>query len=794
MEWFGGVRVLYPPTLPGRVASMAQISKRFLVGGGVLLLVACIDSVGPTAVKLAFTVEPRNAQAGVVLGPVAVAIQDASEFTVTRATSVVTVSIGTGPTGSTVAGTVSTTAVDGVAIFPSLHIDKVGIGYTLKATATGLIGATSTPFTILAAPATRLEFVVQPRNTMESGAITPAVQVAARDPFGNLTTAFGDSVTVALGGNPAPGTLSGTTVVRAVNGVATFNDLSIAQVSAGYTLTAGARGLTGVTSVPFNITKPAGVLRITTVTSGNALDPDGYAICVDSASDGHGGTSCAYAGPLAIGVNGTETVTVDTGAHTVLLIGIAANCAVGLENPRAVHVSRGETVAVPFGIACGSLALHITTTTTGDSLGSDGYSLCVDPTYYSDSGCTYSSAIGLNGAVTVPVSPGTHAVYLGGVAGNCDVGGTNPRSVDARTTREVPFAVTCFAMGSVTVTTVTTGPDNPDGYTICVNRGSNGCYWHLRAGANDVVTIAGVTAILHTVEVVGLSGNCMVSGSTARDVTVPPGGTVVVTFNVACTHAERIAYSSPGTIMVMHTDGTAIRTIAPGFAPAWSPDGARLAYECPQDLCAINADGTGFAQLTADGASNHHPTWSPDGMRIAFAATHGGATELYVMAANGSGVARLTNGIGVLGSPAWSPDGATIAFDCRVAAGNDDICVVNADGSAVVRLTNHPARDYGAAWKPDGSTLAFATRRYGTDEVVLMSPDGGSVTRIGGGLPGFEPTWSPDGSQIAFVQAYTCGYYDYCNGSYEGVSVAHSDGSNLHYLTNGNQPAWRPHP
>jgi TolB protein len=181
-------------------------------------------------------------------------------------------------------------------------------------------------------------------------------------------------------------------------------------------------------------------------------------------------------------------------------------------------------------------------------------------------------------------------------------------------------------------------------------------------------------------------------------------------------------------------------------------------------------------------------------MRIAFAATQGGATDLYVMAPNGSGVARLTSGIGVLGSPAWSPDGTRIAFDCRLDAGNDDICVVNADGSAAVRLTNDPARDYGAAWKPDGSTLAFATTRYGSDEVVLMSPGGGSVTRIGAGIPGLEPTWSPDGTQIALVQHYTCGYYDYCSGYYDAVFVAHSDGSNLRYLTEGNQPAWRPHP
>jgi Tol biopolymer transport system component len=169
---------------------------------------------------------------------------------------------------------------------------------------------------------------------------------------------------------------------------------------------------------------------------------------------------------------------------------------------------------------------------------------------------------------------------------------------------------------------------------------------------------------------------------------------------------------------------------------------------------------------------------------------------------------RLTQGVGVLGSPAWSPDGTKIAFDCRVDAGNDDICVVNGDGSALARVTNDPARDYGAAWKPDGSTLGFATARYGGDEIALLNVAGGGVTRIGGGLPGFGPTWSPDGTQLAFVQTLEgCGGWDFArraasgrilrgaNGcTYDAISLARSDGSNVRVFTVGNQPAWRPHP
>src|SRR5207248_2886125 len=88
------------------------------------------------------------------------------------------------------------------------------------------------------ATAVQLAFIVQPSQTVQGARITPPVQVAAQDSFGNLAIEFQDSVTVALPANPPIASLSGNTVVRAVNGVATFNDLSIARVNAGYTLIA----------------------------------------------------------------------------------------------------------------------------------------------------------------------------------------------------------------------------------------------------------------------------------------------------------------------------------------------------------------------------------------------------------------------------------------------------------------------------------------------------------------------------------------------------------------------------
>src|SRR2546422_10356940 len=68
-------------------------------------------------------------------------------------------------------------------------------------------------------PYTTLFRSQQPTNTVAGGAISPAVQLSALDPAGNLVPTFTGSVTVALGNNPGGSTLGGTTTVAAVGGV-----------------------------------------------------------------------------------------------------------------------------------------------------------------------------------------------------------------------------------------------------------------------------------------------------------------------------------------------------------------------------------------------------------------------------------------------------------------------------------------------------------------------------------------------------------------------------------------------
>jgi hypothetical protein len=103
-------------------------------------------------------------------------------------------------------------------------------------------------------PAAKLAFDLQPTNVAAGADISPPVIVAVQDGMGNVVTTATSTVTIAVGTNPAHGTLSGTTTVGAIGGFATFVNLIIDSVGTGYTLTAAAAGLTGATSSAFSVT------------------------------------------------------------------------------------------------------------------------------------------------------------------------------------------------------------------------------------------------------------------------------------------------------------------------------------------------------------------------------------------------------------------------------------------------------------------------------------------------------------------------------------------------------------
>ena len=166
-------------------------------------------------------------------------------------------------------GTLQLTSTDGQAVLPGDYTFTIGAGgdngshtfsVTLKTAGAQIVTADdsvhmadSGSILVNAGTAASLAFQTQPTDTAPGQPITPAVTVEVQDDFGNVVTTSTASITLAIGTNPGGGTLGGTLTQSSVNGIATFDDLSIDLSGNGYTLVASSTGLTDTTSDPFNI-------------------------------------------------------------------------------------------------------------------------------------------------------------------------------------------------------------------------------------------------------------------------------------------------------------------------------------------------------------------------------------------------------------------------------------------------------------------------------------------------------------------------------------------------------------
>jgi TolB protein len=143
---------------------------------------------------------------------------------------------------------------------------------------------------------------------------------------------------------------------------------------------------------------------------------------------------------------------------------------------------------------------------------------------------------------------------------------------------------------------------------------------------------------------------------------------------------------------------------------------------------------------------------SPDGTRLAFTRCDMEGDELdceiWLAEGDGRSARPLVDSEGRDSDPVWSPDGARLAFvsdrdrngaclfhDCW--GHNGEIYVMEADGSGQTRVTDDPGDDQGPTWSPDGSQIAFAALRNiqgAIDEedyeIYAMAADGSDVRQL----------------------------------------------------------------
>jgi Tol biopolymer transport system component len=138
---------------------------------------------------------------------------------------------------------------------------------------------------------------------------------------------------------------------------------------------------------------------------------------------------------------------------------------------------------------------------------------------------------------------------------------------------------------------------------------------------------------------------------------------------------------------------------------------------------------------------------------IVFVSDRTGDDELHIMHGNGDVVHLLTTVPGPKTDPVISPDGKKILFTLGTldASSASPLWSVNSDGTGLTQLTTDGAIDYHPTWSPDGSQIAFVSTRDGNDEIYVMNADGtGQLNVTNNAANDNSPSWSPSGTTILF--------------------------------------------
>lgn len=240
-----------------------------------------------------------------------------------------------------------------------------------------------------------------------------------------------------------------------------------------------------------------------------------------------------------------------------------------------------------------------------------------------------------------------------------------------------------------------------------------------------------------------------------------------------------------------------------GYQPNWSPDGNWIvtsvggrAAGSNADLLFVSSDGKYRYRLVTSEQSEAVPVWSPDGKTVLYRSYY----DIYTIDAScilqkekcQPSPTHIAKGI----RPAWSPDGKSITFDeidnCHYENSCNGSCkmvciggvfVVRADGSGEpIQITPDEQICTRPQWSPDGQHIVASCN----DGLTLVSPAGSTIKPLG--IDGYEPSWFPDGSKIAFVSSkgeglgYMLGW-EAC--SADALFAINPDGSNLQRLTHG---------
>lgn len=208
-------------------------------------------------------------------------------------------------------------------------------------------------------------------------------------------------------------------------------------------------------------------------------------------------------------------------------------------------------------------------------------------------------------------------------------------------------------------------------------------------------------------------------------------------------------------------------------------------------IFSMNVDGSDVRQITSGDEHSYRPRWSPDRNHIVFHQGDGSYSDpIYIMNSDGGDMFKVVDEYRYKGAD-WSPDGQYICYVGKDSTppGPNALFVVEVDPYAKGKKNKvgTPVKiheDGGfrwPAWSHGGNRIAY----HNFNRIAVFDLTTGIETSLEG-MTGFQPSWSHDDEQIAFI-----GYETGTTASYQ-LFIMNSDFSGITQVTDFDEQVWWP--
>jgi eukaryotic-like serine/threonine-protein kinase len=197
------------------------------------------------------------------------------------------------------------------------------------------------------------------------------------------------------------------------------------------------------------------------------------------------------------------------------------------------------------------------------------------------------------------------------------------------------------------------------------------------------------------------------------------------------------------------------------------------------DIWFVTMGGSTPVRLTNDKAQDSNPVWAPDGKRLVYSSKRNGIKQIFVVSVDGGEPNQLTFSDGNSNVLDVSVDGRKILYSTD--RDESDLWRIGLDSGKETQLTSESGLELWPDVSPDGKTIAFQTIKAATgatlfNSLLMTASLSGEAADSQLAPDGFDPLWSPDGKQIAYLR--------FANGAHN-LWVVHSAGGDARQVTTG---------